>query len=126
MSGETPVEVSEVLEALKRIDGRVQSLDEAIRGNGKPGLRQDYGELRAAFLACQQRRDLLEAEREREAGKRWGRFIQPVLQLVYAGIAFLIVFGFAAWTQSANQGEIEAKIQAAVKAAIVEDMRTEK
>lgn len=39
-NGERRMGMNELLEAQKRLEGRVDELDEAIRGNGKPGINQ--------------------------------------------------------------------------------------
>ena len=39
-NGERRMGMNELLEAQKRLEERVDELDEAIRGNGKPGINQ--------------------------------------------------------------------------------------
>lgn len=102
---------------LEHILTTLRSLDECIRGNGKPGLRQDLRDLRLDLTACQKRRDELAAQQERLAADRdkwWSRFVQPGVVLVYGGVAFLLALGFMTYLNRLSHAEMRQVIQSVV------------
>lgn len=104
----------EIFKRLKYLGEAVQRLDDAIRGNGKPGLRQEQeatrAELRAlqtALTNCQARRDL---ERQ-NADRWWARLVQPGVVLVYGGLAVLIMAGAVAWIGRNVQTDVREQVR---------------
>lgn len=74
---------------LKHILKRLDSLDESIRGNGKPGLRMEINDLRYTVSEHQRWHDRVDAMQD----QWWRRLIQPGVVLLYAGVLSLIVGG---------------------------------
>ena len=105
-----PVEVEPSV--LEHILTTLRSLDEAIRGNGKPGLKQDMSTLRTEFVACRAVRDL---ERQNK-DKVWTRLIHPAVVIVYGGIAILLITGFGTWMSKRMQVDIAEQVQMVIQA----------
>ena len=100
---------------LERLDAKVLHLDEAVRGNGKPGMRQEIQELRGSLTVCQQHRDAMEAEamrRKAEADRWWSRWMQPGVVLAWTAAAALFLGGLAAWSARNDAQSVRAEVRA--------------
>ena len=103
---------------LERLDATVRHLDEAVRGNGKPGLRQEVQDLRSNLLECQRRRDQMAADAARHAqtaDKWWTRIVQPGVVLGWAAVAALLILGFSAWNAKTSRDNVRAEVRSALE-----------
>lgn len=93
MSGNEGGHVQVEQSTLEYILHTLRSLDEAIRGNGKPGLRQDVSSLNERFTECQRRHTEEVQQQQQRQDRWWDRMIQPALNLLYKGAVILLVAG---------------------------------
>lgn len=94
-------------DTLKHILKRLDSLDESIRGNGKPGLRMEMNDLRYAVTEHQRWHDRVDALQD----QWWRRLIQPGVVLLYAGILSLVVGGIVGRLTKIDTGTIRKAVQ---------------
>ena len=80
-TGERRMGMTELLKAQEKLDERVEGLEEAIRGNGKPGINQ--------------RLALIEAHLARM--DYWGGVLVKVMLPV---LLMILALGITAWVQS--------------------------
>lgn len=98
-------------DVLGEILDKLKSLDEAIRGNGKPGLNERYVQLKAEFDSCRGRREFEQQNKD----KIWNRLIHPAVVIIYSGIALLLVTGFGAYMSKRMQIDIKEQVQMIVQ-----------
>lgn len=104
MSNEVTLE--HIMDKLTSHDDMIQKTYELLKGNGKPGLVQE-------FALCRQKHEL------EASGKNtlWSRFGQPAVGMIYGGLALLIIWGSTQYLAS------KMDVRTAVRQAITEELQ---
>jgi hypothetical protein len=108
-------------EAFVTLTSSVQRVDEAIRGNGKPGLRHEVDILNRNLAECQRRaatRDEMEARRKADSDKWWTRFVQPGIVLIWAAAAMLLLGGVVSWMEQKSRVDVRDEVRSALEALV--------
>ncbi len=96
---------------LQHILKRLDRLDEAIRGNGKKGLRQEVDELSISLTNCRSFHEAASRLRFEQRERWWNRLVQPAVVLVYGGIVVLVTAGMATWIQQTVQVDVRDQVR---------------
>lgn len=106
--------MTEAQTTLQHILKRLESLDESIRGNGKPGLRAELSELQYAIDEHKRWHASMDSAKD----QWWQRIIQPGIVVLYAALSSLLAGGLVAYL---GRSDIDLeKVQETIQATVEE------